>query len=147
MTCLARDFSEPRHFTGRINQALALHVYPIQRDAVTLAPSHLRLGQTYDAADMTSSIATIRSSHNPVAATLPNLMDRWLLLGAWLDVDSCVRDQCDDAGIYDTGRWHHLFDLIVGRAIAACAIFFVRFPLRVRRDRLPANSNVGLASA
>jgi hypothetical protein len=32
---------------------------------------------------MTSSIATIRSSDNPAAATLPKLMDRWLLLGSY----------------------------------------------------------------
>jgi membrane-associated phospholipid phosphatase len=42
---------------------------------------------------------------------------------------------------------HHLFDLIVGGAIAAMAISFVRLRQGVRRDRLTACGNVGLANA
>jgi len=37
--------------------------------------------------------------------------------------------------------------LIVGGVIAACAIVFVRLPLNVRRYRLAASSDVGLANA
>jgi membrane-associated phospholipid phosphatase len=42
---------------------------------------------------------------------------------------------------------HHLFDLVVGAAIAAGAIFFVRLPLGVRRYPLGASGGVGLAGA
>jgi membrane-associated phospholipid phosphatase len=42
---------------------------------------------------------------------------------------------------------HHLFDLVVGGVIAACAIFFVRLPVSVRRSGLAASGDVGLASA
>ena len=42
---------------------------------------------------------------------------------------------------------HHLIDLIVGGAIAACAIFVVRLPLGVRRYRLVKAGAVALASA
>jgi membrane-associated phospholipid phosphatase len=42
---------------------------------------------------------------------------------------------------------HHLFDLIVGGAIAASAIVFVRLPLGVRRPRLTTGDDVGLARA
>jgi len=41
---------------------------------------------------------------------------------------------------------HHLIDLIVGGAIAACAIFLVRLPLGVRRHR-PVVASVALANA
>ena len=42
---------------------------------------------------------------------------------------------------------HHLFDLIVGGMIAACAISLVRLPLGVRRNRLAISADVGLANA
>jgi membrane-associated phospholipid phosphatase len=41
---------------------------------------------------------------------------------------------------------HHLIDLIVGGAIAACAIFLVRLPLGVRRHQ-PVVASVALANA
>lgn len=42
---------------------------------------------------------------------------------------------------------HHLFDLVVGAVIAACAISFVRLPQRVRRYRLATSAGAELASA
>ena len=42
---------------------------------------------------------------------------------------------------------HHLFDLIVGAAIALGAIWFVRLPLGVRRHRSAISGGVGLANA
>jgi membrane-associated phospholipid phosphatase len=43
---------------------------------------------------------------------------------------------------------HHLFDLIVGGAIAAGSIAIVRIPYRVeRRSSATAHSNTGLANA
>jgi membrane-associated phospholipid phosphatase len=42
---------------------------------------------------------------------------------------------------------HHLFDLIVGGAIAASAIFLVRLPLVAQRFRSAISSDVSLANA
>ena len=42
---------------------------------------------------------------------------------------------------------HHLFDLVVVGAIAACAIVFVRLPLGMRRSELADSSNTGLVNA
>jgi predicted small integral membrane protein len=42
---------------------------------------------------------------------------------------------------------HHLFDLVVGAAIAACAIVFVRHRPAVRRYPMAASADVGLAKA
>ena len=39
---------------------------------------------------------------------------------------------------------HHVFDLVVGAAIAVCAIVLVRLPLRARTSTLPAPSGLGL---
>ena len=69
-----------------------------------------------------------------------NSISRWTLIPAFIINSTMLVSTMPHGG-------HHLIDVIVGGVIAACAIVFVRLPLNVRRYRLAASSDVGLANA
>jgi len=87
-------------------------------------------------------LVTFPSGHTILAIITTYALrgSRWTLIPALIVNGAMVVSTIPHGG-------HHLFDLVVGGVIAACAIFFVRLPVSVRRSGLAASGDVGLASA
>lgn len=89
-----------------------------------------------------SCLVTFPSGHTILAVIMTYALrgSRWTLIPAIIVNGLMLVSTVPHGG-------HHLIDLIVGGAIAACAIFVVRLPLGVRRYRLVKAGAVALASA
>ena len=87
-----------------------------------------------------SCLVTFPSGHTILAVIMTYALrgSRWTLIPAIIVNGLMVVSTIPHGG-------HHLIDLVVGAAIAACAIFVVRLPLGVRRHRSAAS--VALANA
>jgi membrane-associated phospholipid phosphatase len=87
-------------------------------------------------------LVTFPSGHTILAIIMTYALrgSRWTLIPAFTVNAAMLVSTIPEGG-------HHLIDLAAGGAIAACAISFVRLPLRVRRNRVAGSSEVGLANA
>jgi membrane-associated phospholipid phosphatase len=87
-------------------------------------------------------LVTFPSGHTILAIITTYALrgSRWTLIPAFIVNGAMLVSTIPHGG-------HHLFDLIVGAVIAACAIFFVRLPWGFRRSRLASGGNIGLANA
>lgn len=85
-------------------------------------------------------LVTFPSGHTILAAIMTYALrgSRWTLIPAMIINGTMMVSTIPHGG-------HHLFDLVIGSAIAASAIVLVRLPLVVRRDRPVAS--VALANA
>jgi membrane-associated phospholipid phosphatase len=105
----------------------------------------LRTGQTM-VIDLnvpnSNCLVTFPSGHTILAFIMTYALrgSRWTLIPAVIVNGAMLVSTLPHGG-------HHLFDLVVGGAIALSAIAFVRLPLGVRRDRLAISGDVGLANA
>jgi membrane-associated phospholipid phosphatase len=86
-------------------------------------------------------LVTFPSGHTILAIITTYALrgSRWTLIPALIVNGAMVVSTIPHGG-------HHLFDLVVGGVIAACAIVFVRLPVSVRRPGLAASGDVSLAS-
>jgi membrane-associated phospholipid phosphatase len=105
----------------------------------------LRTGQTMVVdfnVPNSNCLVTFPSGHTILAIITTYALrgSRWTLIPAFIVNGAMLVSTIPHGG-------HHLFDLIVGAVIAACAIFFVRLPWGFRRSRLASGGNIGLANA
>jgi membrane-associated phospholipid phosphatase len=105
----------------------------------------LRTGQTMVVdfnVPNSNCLVTFPSGHTILAIITTYALrgSRWTLIPAFIVNGAMLVSTIPHGG-------HHLFDLIVGGLIAACAIFFVRLPWGFRRSRLASGGNIGLANA
>jgi membrane-associated phospholipid phosphatase len=87
-------------------------------------------------------LVTFPSGHTILAIIMTYALrgSRWTLIPALIVNGAMLVSTIPHGG-------HHLFDLVVGAAVAAGAIFLVRLPIGVRRERFVARGDVSLASA
>ena len=87
-------------------------------------------------------LVTFPSGHTILAIIMTYALrgSRWTLIPALIINGAMLVSTIPHGG-------HHLFDLIIGGAIAVCAIWFVRLPLGVWHHRLAIGGDVDLAKA
>jgi membrane-associated phospholipid phosphatase len=87
------------------------------------------------------ALVTFPSGHTILAIIITYTLrgSRWTFIPAFIVNGAMMLSTVPHGG-------HHLFDLVVGAAIAALAIVLVRLPFGVRRYPLEASAGVGLAN-
>jgi membrane-associated phospholipid phosphatase len=87
-------------------------------------------------------LVTFPSGHTILAIIMTYALrgSQWTLIPAFMINTTMLVSTIPEGG-------HHLFDLVVGAAIAACAIIFVRLPLGIRGSEPAPGGSTGLVHA